>query len=338
VLHQTPRAPSTLPISNPPPPSLDAVIARAMARRVEERYASVGAMRADLLAASPVAIRRVLSADALDRLRPASAPGSPDEATQVIDRRGNEAPASAPTEVLKREPAAPVPPHAAAPAAPTGLQETLVLRVPPSPPSASPAPASPAAAPLGLNGPLPHQAATMPMPPPVPNAEALTRIERLLRPHLGPVTRYVLRDAARQTVDLRQLVDTMATLHVPTGERAMFLAQVNAQVPELGTRLSSFGPSAFAQSDFGAPSGLPGPSGFGPDSQPPSLQGNTPLRPEVVEKAQRLMSTHIGPIAAVVVRRAAATSTSREQFFNQLADQAGGADRTELLAQLWRLA
>jgi serine/threonine-protein kinase len=133
-------------------------------------------------------------------------------------------------------------------------------------------------------------------------------------------------------------------LHVPSGERAVFLAQVHASVPELrNARVSGFGsPSAFGPSSgFGPTSGFAGGSGFGPatDSLPSGLPGNTPLRPEVVEKAQRLMSTHIGPIAAVVVRRAAATASSREQFFNQLVDQAGaGADRHELLAQLWRLA
>ncbi len=195
VMHQTPRAPSTLPISNPPPASLDAVVARAMARRVEDRYESAAAMRADLLAASPLPIRRVLSVDALDRLRatPAQAPNAPDDATQVLDRRaeGAAGSASAPTEVLPREPAAS-----------TGDTTASIPPVPLAPPRTLVAPPM---------VPMPPQAPTMPMPPPAPNAEALTRIERLLRPHLGPVTRYVLREAARQTSDLRQLVDTMAT-------------------------------------------------------------------------------------------------------------------------------
>ena len=66
--------------------------------------------------------------------------------------------------------------------------------------------------------------------------------------------------------------------------------------------------------------------------------GDTPMRPDVVEKAQRCLAVQIGPIAALLAKRAAASAASREQFFCKLADLAGyGLDRKMLLAKLWRI-
>jgi serine/threonine-protein kinase len=66
--------------------------------------------------------------------------------------------------------------------------------------------------------------------------------------------------------------------------------------------------------------------------------GSTPMAPDVVTGAQRVMVEHIGPIASLIVRRAAAAAVSREQFFAALVDEVGeGIDQKQLLAQLWRI-
>jgi len=71
----------------------------------------------------------------------------------------------------------------------------------------------------------------------------------------------------------------------------------------------------------------------------PSVLGTTPMRLDLVEKAQQVLTVHIGPIAPLLARRAAASAATREQFFTTLADQAGEhIDRKRLLAQLWRIA
>jgi eukaryotic-like serine/threonine-protein kinase len=78
----------------------------------------------------------------------------------------------------------------------------------------------------------------------------------------------------------------------------------------------------------------------GPAAAPPVLPvlGQTPMQPDIVDKAARVLAAHIGPIAGVHARRAAAAATSREQFFCALADRAGPeVDRKRLLAQLWRI-
>ena len=66
--------------------------------------------------------------------------------------------------------------------------------------------------------------------------------------------------------------------------------------------------------------------------------GSTPMAADVTARAERVLADHIGPIAGLLVRRAASTATSREQFFTALADQAGtDVDRKQLLTQLWRI-
>ena len=73
-------------------------------------------------------------------------------------------------------------------------------------------------------------------------------------------------------------------------------------------------------------------------SGPLPVLGTTPMRSDLVEQAQRVLAEHIGPIAALLTRRAAAVHSSREAFFSALADAAGmHVDRKQLLAQLWRL-
>ena len=65
----------------------------------------------------------------------------------------------------------------------------------------------------------------------------------------------------------------------------------------------------------------------------------TPLRPETIANAQAVLTAHIGPIARVMVKKASAIATQREQFFSLLADLAGeGADRERLLAELSKIA
>ena len=64
----------------------------------------------------------------------------------------------------------------------------------------------------------------------------------------------------------------------------------------------------------------------------------TPLRPEMTVQAQRLLASHIGPIATLMVRNAASVATTRERFFAVLAELAGDCtDRERLLRELSRL-
>jgi len=63
-----------------------------------------------------------------------------------------------------------------------------------------------------------------------------------------------------------------------------------------------------------------------------------PLDPGLLRDAQRLMVRHVGPLAALLVRRAAASAATREQFVTRLADLAAdGREREEMFSALCRL-
>jgi serine/threonine-protein kinase len=146
------------------------------------------------------------------------------------------------------------------------------------------------------------------------DARALAAIEALLLPQLGPMTRLVVRNGARRCHDMPGLVAWLAAEVVEPDERSSFIAQAHTAWPTIPATAKS------------APSG------------PIPVLGTTPMQADLVDKAQRVLAEQIGPIAAVLVRRAATTSRTREAFFAALADAAGThVDRKQLLAQLWRL-
>lgn len=165
---------------------------------------------------------------------------------------------------------------------------------------------------------MPRSAASVPSLPASPSlpdwdARALLTIEQLLLPQLGPMTRFVVRDAARRHHDLPGLVAWLASEVVEADERSRFLSRLYQRLP----------------------AAQPG-SAATPASPPPVL-GTTPMQPELIERAQRVLAEHIGPIAAVLARRAAANALSREAFYSALADAAGpDIDRKALLAQFWQ--
>jgi hypothetical protein len=145
------------------------------------------------------------------------------------------------------------------------------------------------------------------------DATLLERLEALLVPQLGPVARLVVRAAARRGGHAHALVARIAAEALDPGERDAFVAAAQALLPARPAA-----PAAVATA-------LP-------------VLGDTPMAGDVAARAERVLVEHIGPIAGLIVRRAAAASRSREQFYAALADQAGAeVDRRQLLAQLWRL-
>jgi len=152
---------------------------------------------------------------------------------------------------------------------------------------------------------------------PMPDPQLLAAIERLLVPLLGPVARLVVRDAARHSPVVQTIVARIAAEALELDERAGFIRRALALL-QPAPPVASARPVAPA-------SALP-------------VLGGTPMGTEVVAGAQRVLAEHVGPIAGLLVRRAAAAATSREQFFATLVDEAGeGTDRKLLLAQLWRI-
>ena len=251
VMHHEPPMPSTLALDPPVPSRFDLLVARALAKRADDRFDDAAQMLSALREAAGQPIAPQLCAATLRRLQPPRQ--------------------EAATQWLPRPPAS----------------------VPRSAPSAPPLPASSS---------LPDW-----------DARALLTLEQLLLPQLGPMTRIVVRDAARRVNDLPGLIARLASDVVEPEERSRFLAQVRQRLPAAQPGLAA-----------------------APVANPPVL-GSTPMQPELVEHAKRVLAEHVGPIAAVLARRAAARASSREAFYSALADVAGpDADRKALLARFWQ--
>jgi len=169
---------------------------------------------------------------------------------------------------------------------------------------------------------MPRPLAVMPhgsTPPTGWDAKTLLAIERLLLPQLGPMTRHVVRDATRRSSDLATLITTLAreTLDPPEGVRFVARAQ---HLLRSAAAAPSHAPAARPATDA-----LP-------------VLGTTPMQPALVEQAARVLAEQIGPIAALLARRAAVGAATREVFFAALAQAlTRDAERRALLGRLWAL-
>lgn len=304
VLQQQPPAPSLLP-GSVSTPALDAVVARAIAKHPSERFASAEDMRRALLEAAPSArTPRTLSRGALALVqRHGTGPQAAVTAWPVV--------AGPPTliDAVTQQ-------HLFTPG---GIAPTIA-----APMSTAPAPTHVVA---------PEVPASRTSPPPAASdtskldAIALAELEALLRPCLGAVSRIVVREAAKRSRTLAELVGRIAEDSLTPAERPVFIRRAR-RLPAVA--------AAFDIAPDPTATGGSGPRAF-VDSEP-ALVSRTPLTPETVEKAGRLLAKQGGPIAMVLARRAAAGCNSREVFFHKLADAAGEMmDRKTLLAALYKL-
>jgi serine/threonine-protein kinase len=109
----------------------------------------------------------------------------------------------------------------------------------------------------------------------------LSTVERKLARHVGPIARHLVQSAARQAHSLEELHDILAQ---------------GIERPELRTRFrNEIGSTVTA----GRPA--------------------APIAPALAHQGERELVTYLGPIARVLVRRALATATSPDEFWQRLA-------------------
>jgi serine/threonine-protein kinase len=109
----------------------------------------------------------------------------------------------------------------------------------------------------------------------------LSTVERKLAQHVGPIARHLVQTAARQAHSLEELHDMVAR---------------GIDRPELRTRF---------RTEVGGSATLRGPG--------------APISPAVVQQGERELTTYLGPIARILVKRALAAAGSAEEFWRQLA-------------------
>lgn len=156
----------------------------------------------------------------------------------------------------------------------------------------------------------------------------LSQVEATLARHVGPLASVLVRRAARECSDLGALYLKLAEQVSDPRARDAFLGQ--ASLATGGSVARTAGGSAATPTGPRGPTASAGAGG--------TLLGG-PLNEAVIERAQALLAQQVGPIAKVLVKRAASDTDSRAVFFNRLAESVTDPKgREKLLAELGRLA
>lgn len=258
ILNEHPVPPSQLAAGPARPLAYDSVVARALAKRPEDRYPSAQAFR------------QALAAIAM------GAGAASSDATVIVP----------PAQWARTVEAAP---------------------------GAGQAPQSGSAANRGTQGGTQGSGAV----PTGWDAGTLSRIERALASHVGPMARLMVRNAARTCTDIGSLA-TAVSQHIPeAARRAQFMSTATG------------GSSAVAA----APTPQPTASGYEPTQALHAPQGE-PLTEDMRQRAVQLLTRQLGPIAKVVVKRAADRAQGKADFLQQLAQAAPDVDVAGLLKDL----
>lgn len=156
----------------------------------------------------------------------------------------------------------------------------------------------------GTNPPTPTAGRTT-APPPGWDPALLKQIETQLARFVGPVAKVMVRRAGRRTLDVDELYGMMARELDTEEQRKAFMATRGA-LSGVTRAASAAAPRA----------GVP---------------GEAALTAEKIEAAQRRLASYIGPIAKILVKKAAAQTTSSERFYLLLAESLSEIDRTRFL-------
>jgi serine/threonine-protein kinase len=127
--------------------------------------------------------------------------------------------------------------------------------------------------------------------------ETLTTIERKLAPHVGPIARHLVQNAARHTGSLDELCDTLGRLIEQPEQRAQFRQEVLAG-----------------------------------QSEATAVPAQAAVAVEEAHRAEQELVRYVGPIAKILVKRALGTAGSAEAFWQLLAAHiTGEVDRQAFL-------
>jgi serine/threonine protein kinase len=287
IMHQVcyvpPPAVSTV---NPQiPAAFDAVVARALEKKPENRYASASefsdALRSTWRSISKHPASPTLSLNARQittTIRRVPIPARATNPSAALDVAGDAHGAPPPPALSNPGPRLRGP--ATAPAA---------LAVPDAPASASPNVVPPKLTRPHSNTGQGTLAAW--------SREQLAEVERQLTQIVGPLAKVLVRSAASNTASRQQLYAMLADhLHTPE-ERRRFLAGE-------------------------ATTGATGPGkglGTAAAATPTGLHSGRPLTPEMLQRATQLLARYLGPIASVLTKKAAQTAVDEPQLYSLLA-------------------
>ncbi|OYV01700.1 MAG: serine/threonine protein kinase [Burkholderiales bacterium PBB5] len=170
--------------------------------------------------------------------------------------------------------------------------------------------------------PLSERGTTSGPPPTHFNDAQLAQAEASLARHVGPLARVLVRRAARECYDLPALYARLADQVTDPGARSAFVQQAAVLTGSLaGSGVRSAASASATRPPTAAP--MAAPTAF------PSTQrvahgqatgtADAPVSPALLEAAQRARAQQLGPIARVVVKKAAEAAPQRQAFIQKLA-------------------
>jgi serine/threonine-protein kinase len=144
-------------------------------------------------------------------------------------------------------------------------------------------------------------------PAPLLDAEAIRTMEKQLAAYVGPIAGMMLRSALRQSTTREVLLAELASAIGPAGDRARFLSEASRTLGSSpGTALRS---------------AVPAPAAAPPDAA-------------TLDTIRQALLPHIGPMAAVLVKRAAADGARTDEVWQRVAQHIDvAAEREAFLAR-----
>ncbi len=150
----------------------------------------------------------------------------------------------------------------------------------------------------------------------------LDQAQTLLANYVGPLATVLVRRAARECDTPAALYARLANQVTDPAARQAFLG-----------RVSTLGATGAGAHPIGSGSGSGSGRATQVSSRPPVALSET-----LLARAQQLLARHVGPIAKIVVKNAAAQATDRAAFVARLADSVpDAAARAQLIAELDRV-
>jgi serine/threonine-protein kinase len=165
--------------------------------------------------------------------------------------------------------------------------------------------------------------------------DQLAPVEAALAQHVGPLAKVMVRRTARECHDIGELYLRLAEQITHQGSREAFQGQASRSGHATGGTHGSAGMRT--GTGHTAAGALGSRTGTNASFLPPTGQHGPPVTDAWLEQVQKLLTVHVGPIARVMVKRAAERSRLRDELVQQFAAAVPDGQRRQLLADIDKL-
>jgi eukaryotic-like serine/threonine-protein kinase len=191
--------------------------------------------------------------------------------------------------------------------------------------------------PTGMSTSVPTGTGITGEPPTHFDAAELAQVEAQLAKHVGPMAKVMVRRTARQAHDIGELYAALAEQITSSTAREAFLGLASKSGHATGgSHGSQGGSSGFGTGGKSTRTSGTGPVGTTAYTAPIGL-GSLPVTDAWLEQAAKVMLAQVGPIAKVMVRRAAERSRVREALIQEFVAAVPEAQRAKLAAELQKI-